>query len=310
MNAVHETGQTIVLPRTYPDLDGVACAVAHAEFMSLQGIAATAWLPTEGDSEAEFVLSQCSPRVLADASQFDGRTQFVLVDASDLEGLPSNVDPLQVVDVIDHRFHGSPNELFPNARIVIEAVGAAATIVVENFRAGRLNPSPASVTLLYGAIHSNTQRLRGSITTERDRTAAKWLEELGADPSALDEQFTARREHILSTLDESVMRESKSYDDSGAPYVIAQLEFEGAHGTASASQARLVASVGRLGARAMLNMVDVATGTSALLVPDEQLRSLVATRMGAIAQGILFEFKPAILRKQIVAALRDHNANR
>jgi hypothetical protein len=54
----------------------------------------------------------------------------------------------------------------------------------------------------------------------------------------------------------------------------------------------------------MLNMVDLETGTSFLMIPDPELRELVSQTLGGGLSGITFEFQPGILRKQIVAALQ------
>lgn len=303
MNHEQVRPNTIVLPRTFPDLDGVACAIGYAELLRHRGANAAAWLPTQGDSEAEFVLARCHDVPLTGSPVIDDATRFVLVDASDLDGLPSEVDPRRIVEVLDHRLHGSPRELFPNADLTIEAVGAAATLVAEAFRSSHKIPSSAAITLLYGAIHSNTQRLRGSVTTERDRESAAWLEELGAKASDLDDQFAARRVHILSTLEASVARETKEYREGQDPYLISQLEFEGAMTVAVERERELSGLLAALGQRAMLNMVDVATGTSVLMVPDAHLRNIVTARMAVVPNGITFQFHPAVLRKQIVAAI-------
>src|SRR5579863_879304 len=135
---------TVVLPRTYPDLDGVACAIAYAELLGRKGTPAQAWFPTEGDTEAEFALKRSGGFTLAESGAFRPDTRFVLVDACDLDGFPAEVPTLQVVEVIDHRQHVDPRQFFPNAVIRIESVGAAATIIAEDFRAAQCIPTASS----------------------------------------------------------------------------------------------------------------------------------------------------------------------
>jgi inorganic pyrophosphatase/exopolyphosphatase len=297
---------TVVLPRTHPDLDGVACALAYAEFLRRSGIASRPWLPTEGDTEAEFALKKCPGTDMAEPNQFGPETRFILVDASGLEGFPEIVPVSQVVEIIDHRQHGSPHRLFPQARVHIEAVGAAATLITEKYHAASMVPSHNAGTLLYGAIHSNTQELKGSITTDRDVAAASWLESVLNIPGGfLDEQFSARRDAIVGDLDDSVFRESKTFPHMSGPYVIAQLEFRGAGKVVTSEFDRLVRAIARLGPRGMLNMVDLSTGTSHLVIPDQELRRLVSRVMHLENKGMTLESRPSTLRKQIVAALES-----
>jgi nanoRNase/pAp phosphatase (c-di-AMP/oligoRNAs hydrolase) len=298
---------TVVLPRTHPDLDGVACAVAYAEFLDRSGTPSRPWIPTEGDTEAEFVLKKCSGISMAEQAQFRPDTRFILVDASGLEGFPDVVPIPQVVEVIDHRQHGDPCRLFPNANIYIEAVGAAATVITEKYVKAQIIPSESSGKLLYGAIHSNTQELKGGITTDRDVVAAAWLEAVVTiPPGFLDEQFMSRRNHIINDLEGSIARESKTFSHPTGSYVIAQLEFRGAGEISIRESDRLVKALARLDPRAMLNMVDLKNGSSYLLVPNPQLREVVAKAMHSECVGIIFESKPSTLRKQIVAALESN----
>ena len=264
-------------------------------------------IPTCGDTEAEFALKRCTPINFASLVEVCEASEFIYVDASGIEGFPMQIDRNHVSEVIDHRFHGNPSEIFPNARISIEHVGAAATIVVERFLATSIQPSTDIGRLLYGAIHSNTQQLLGSVTTDRDRAAARWLIDAVDIPlTYINEQFTARRNDILSDIEGFIVRESKTYSHKTGDYIIAQLEFLGAIEILAKEYDRLISGLMSLGRRAMLNLVDVSNGQSALIVPDAQLRNTVAAALRCRPTDAVFEFTPGRLRKQIVAALEDH----
>ena len=296
---------TVAFPRKQPDLDGVACAIAYSQYLNETGTVALPWLPTPGDGEAEYALRECMPVTFAEQHSFNDETRFVLVDACDLEGFPEAVATEQVVLIIDHRFHGDPKKCFPAAAVHIEAVGAAATLVTEMFRNANLIPSQDNGRLLYGAIHSNTQRLRGGITTARDREAAAWLESVIAIPiDFLDKQFGARRADLLANVADSIARESKLYQHPEGPYVVAQLEFMGASEFRESEQSVLENALRQLGPRAMVNLVDVETGNSELIVLSDPMRQLVARTLNAKFEGSVARFRPGILRKQIVAAVQ------
>lgn len=288
----------ITLPRSSPDLDGLACAVAYAELLSARSIPASALVVGTPDPEARFVVQQLGVRLPQLPAPSDA--SFILVDASDLRGMPPALDPLRVVEVIDHRLHHRAAELFPNATLCIEPVGAAATLVAERFSAVGIAPSSLSAKLLQAAIMSNTQALRGTITTERDREANQALAALSPlDRTFLDGQFDARRRSILADLVAAIDSERKDFDHPDGVYILSQLEFLGARRYVDAC----IPAVSRLGVRAMLNLVDVEDTLSLLVVPDPSFRAWVARRAELRFDGPVATSPGILLRKQIVARL-------
>src|SRR5512138_2727393 len=131
-----------VFPRSAPDLDGVVCAVAYAELLSMKGRPAQPWIHGRPDAEARYALTYAGAS-LPDGSELLAETAlaYVLVDASGLEGLPPGRSPDLVVEVIDHRPAPNVQRLFPNARCTIDLVGAAATLVAERFHEAGVGPS-------------------------------------------------------------------------------------------------------------------------------------------------------------------------
>lgn len=288
----------VTIPRENPDLDGLACAFAYAELLRATDRPARGFVSGEPDPEARFVAERLG--VIMRGPEPQAGEPVVLVDASDLRGLPSAVDPKRVVEVIDHRMHHRAAALFPNARICIEPVGAAATLVAERFSSSGLAPTPCSAQLLQAAILSNTQLLRGSITTDRDHAALRSLAALTPLPDGfVDAQLDARRRAITADLGDAIRRERKDFDHRDGAYILSQLEFPGAREYVEACQPLLMA----LGPRAILDLVDVEAGTSFVLVPDPETRRWVAALTGLCFTGPLAVCPQIILRKQIVARL-------
>ena len=288
----------LVTAKRNPDLDGAACAIAYAELLREEGYDAAPLVDGNPDAEARFALDETGwarPAVSMSASE------IVLVDASDVVGLPDAVSAERVVEVIDHRQHHDAERLFPRARIQIEAVGAAATLVAERWRAAARRPRGSTALLLQAAIQSNTQRLRGSVTTPRDLDAAAWLAGIAELPDGFVEgQFAARAAEIVADVDAALSRESKRFDHPEGPYVVAQLELPGAVGLVDAVAAADLARTERV----MVNLVDVDSARSLLLIWDSAFRRWVAARLGVTFTGAGAECSPAVLRKQIVARLR------
>jgi inorganic pyrophosphatase/exopolyphosphatase len=300
---------TVILPRTDPDLDGVACAIGYSEYLSAKGTASAFWLPGTPDDEASYVLARYGVTSNTSSSICKSpETRFVLVDASGTEGLPEEVHPTRIIEVIDHRRYGDPNVLFPNARIQIECVGAAATLIVERFQADSILPSSVVLAMLYGAIHSNTQCLCGAVTHQRDRDASAWLAEIGNIPEdLLEQQFSARESGITANLSSAVAREQKTYCHSTGPYAIAQLELRGATELVHREHAQLTGLLRTAPTRLALNMVDVLTATSVLIVEDTGLRRLIEDALEVQFSDSICQIEPCILRKQIVASLEERN---
>lgn len=289
-------GTVVVTPRATPDLDGVACAVAYAELLQVKGWDAVAVVAGVPDAEARFVLATLNVSPATEARP----DAIVLVDASDTRGLPSWVDPDAVVSVIDHRLHHEAHTLFRNASVQIEAVGAAATLVSERWRAYDRLPSPTSAQLLQAAILSNTQGLRGSVTTERDRVALAWLSDIAPLPAELvTGQLAARTDEVLQDLAGALVRESKTFHHGDVPFVVSQIEVLDGESVV----AEVVRIAPELGPRAMVNVVDVETASSTVVVPDPAFRGWVRSTLSIDFQGATARLDPAVLRKQLVARL-------
>ena len=125
--------------------------------------------------EVQFVLQTYNISPLPDANEhITADTDVVLVDASDLQGMSSTINPSQVIEIIDHRKVHQADQ-FPNAHVQIELVGSAATLVAERFVAQNIPISPESAILLYSAIISNTINFQASVTTQRDCDMSAWL---------------------------------------------------------------------------------------------------------------------------------------
>jgi manganese-dependent inorganic pyrophosphatase len=191
----------VVMSRCDPDLDGVACAFAYAELLSHNGLKCRPWYPGKPDGEAAFALQSFPDACDGLQPPSVVLANYVLVDSSDLNGIPASIRPDWIIEVIDHRFYTNPKQLFPKAKLEIEPVGAAATLIAEKFIRSFTPMSQASACLLYGAVHSNTLKLKGDLTTGRDVAAVGWLEKTGLIlPDLLRRQFEHRKMKFFQIL--------------------------------------------------------------------------------------------------------------
>ena len=291
------TGPLVVTAKEGPDIDGAACAVGYAELLVRSGTRAVAVISGEPDGEARFVLGASSASFLTAAPTGSG--DVVLVDASDIAGLPPFVAPERVVEVIDHRFPHEAHRAFPRARVQVETVGAAATLVAERYDTAGITPTRAVAMLLQAAILSNTQGLRGSVTTGRDHAAADHLAECHPLPEGfLAAQFAARRSD-LEDLDRVLATEAKTFEDPDGPFVVSQVECPGATELVDECLARSTL----LGPRAMINLVDPVLPASVLVVPNPAVRAWLVGRTGLRFVGAVSHQPEVLLRKQILARI-------
>ena len=164
-----------------PDLDGVAGAIAYGEFLQKTGKNVVVGIIGEPHDEAKYIFDRFGftyPSMIDNADNFD---EVILVDASDLNGLEGKISAEKVIEIIDHRKVNEADK-FPKAKAQIELVGAAATLVAEKFMQNKVNISTESATLVYGAIISNTLNFKGTVTTDRDKVAAEWLNKIAKLP--------------------------------------------------------------------------------------------------------------------------------
>ena len=136
------TARGYVFSYVNPDTDGVASAMGYA-FLRRAFDDADFQPLIWGDINVEtgLVLDHFRMSVPARGRDLPPGAELVLVDTHHPAQLASQVNPLRVVEIIDHHPGGSP-EAFPNAIIQNEVVGAAATLLTERIVRHDLDPEP------------------------------------------------------------------------------------------------------------------------------------------------------------------------
>lgn len=211
-----------------PDLDGVSGSVAYAEFLQKTGRVAIAGIFDEPDEEAKYILNRFDIPYLKVFSDAEGFDEVILVDSSDLKGLGGKVSPKKVIEIIDHRKINDAN-VFPNAKVQIELVGAAATLVAEKFMKNGVSISKESAILLCGGILSNTLNFKAGVTTDRDREAFEWLNDNAKlSGNFWKELFLAKSDFSGNKLSEGIKGNLAWFELGDKKIGIAQIEMIGA----------------------------------------------------------------------------------
>jgi len=207
-----------------PDLDGYSCAYAYTELLRRQGVDAVLGIFGEPDREVGFVLNTFGihKHVEVLGELVSTHTNIVLCDASTLSGFPESLDPGNVVELIDHR-KAHEIESFSNAKVDIQMVGAAATLVAERFFDAGAKPTEASAVLLYSAIISNTINFHNNVTTDRDKKMAEWLKNFFHEPGQYIEKMFSYKSDLSGPIG-GVIEYAARFEVAGGVYGVSQIE--------------------------------------------------------------------------------------
>lgn len=118
----------------------------------------------------------------------------------------------QYVEVYDHHIGPKCDIENQNLKLVVEPVGAVATIICERLRASNHTLTSAESTLLALGIHSDTGSLTFEHSTPRDAAALAWLMSEGAIQRSIAEfshtTLTDEQQTVLSTALINLQRHS------------------------------------------------------------------------------------------------------
>lgn len=301
-----------ILVTTYvnPDLDGLAGAIAYAEFLQKSGKIPKAAIMGEPHAEAKYVLDRFGfayPETISNADNFD---RVIIIDASDPNALAGNIAAEKVVEIIDHRkIHAA--DKFPNAKVQIEMVGAVATLVAEKFRENKVSVSSESAILLYGAIISNSLNFKASVTTGRDKKAAKWLNRFARlTENFYHELFVAKSDLSGAKLAEQIKREFGFYVLNGKRMGIAQIEMIGAEKLIAVRGGEIVQVLNQIKTERELdyvfqNIIELEGGKGFFVTDHNPTKAVLEKALNARFTGIMSISPQLLMRKQLVPLLAD-----
>lgn len=293
-----------------PDLDGVASAIAYGEFLQKTGKNAVVRIIGEPHDEAKYVLNRFGfayPQTISNADDFD---EVILVDTSNPNGLEGKIAPEKVIEIIDHRKVHDAGE-FPNAKVQIELIGAAATLIAEKFMRNNIAISKESATLVYGAIISNTLNFKSGVTTDRDREAAAWLNKVAGLPEDFwRDLFTAKSDLSGGKLAERIESDFAWFVMGGKKVGVAQIEMIGAKELLDERSGEVVQILDRIKKDMNLdhifqNTIELENAKNFFVAQDLDTQKLLEKVLSVRFAGVVAERPDLIMRKQIVPLLKE-----
>jgi manganese-dependent inorganic pyrophosphatase len=309
MHAERKASKVFVVGHINPDTDSVAAAISVAHlYQHWKGIRATPCVQGQVSLEAAFALDRFkinTPELLKDAKG----SRVILVDHSDREQAPENIDQEFLVGIFDHHKLGGLSTNAP-PEIWIRPVGSTCTVVKELYDFARQAIPPDIAGLMLCAILSDTLMFHSPTTTPDDRLAAESLAQLAGIPdiSTLGAELLSAKCSIANLPPkEIILQDYKDFNMTGNIIGIGQIELLDANILTSKFHALLAACHEMLLASNRHSIIFVVTD-----VARSGSTILVASRDAVViekALGVQFDQGSAWLdgvvsrKKQIVPVL-------
>ena len=297
-----------------PDLDGVSCAIAYADYLNkrIDGSEYIAAFEGEPQIEAQYVLEQLrvEAKKIGDADEFD---TFIIVDGSGMEGMPCVVVADKVIEAIDHRLFVDYAQ-FPKASWRVEPLGAAATQIAEYYYSdSSLELSGANAALLLAGIYSNTVNFKADTTSFRDERMRDWLEaRLNSEQKEVTaKMFEYKTNYAFDNLEYVLRSDLKEvpgiFSEKAAFY---QLEVSGAERFIENRQKMIKVCESIFPNKDLQAIIiqDCLSGNTTILTESSRvLEKLNKSSLPGEEQGDLFNLPKIFMRKSIIKALLDVN---
>lgn len=291
-----------------PDIDGIACIVAYSEFLDKQGKQTIGASFGEPDPEAEYLLDELDITV-PEGEKYLENSDVILTDASFPDGVSDKIDLEDIIEVIDHRKNHEANK-FPNAKVQVELVGAAATLIAEKFKQSSTEISKESATLLYAAIRDNTVDFQANVKTQRDREMADWLKK----QADIDEETVGEIFEVKSDLDRAPKKiiPDDYYNTThyGKRIGVSQIEALNAENFTENNKTEIRDALRSLKNDenldfAFLTSIDINQGKNIFIAADEKSAELLEAALDIEFENLKAEKGKMLLRKEIMPEIKE-----
>ncbi|MDP2665936.1 MAG: DHH family phosphoesterase [Candidatus Diapherotrites archaeon] len=293
-----------------PDLDGFASAIGYAELLSKTGTPTIPWISGNVHPEVHFVMKKFDFPYPVETTNPENFAQFVLVDSSELNGLDKRIKPENVIEIIDHR-KINDSHLFPNAKIQIELVGSAATLITEKFKEKQVTPSAKAAALLYSAIVSNTLNFKAKVTTQRDMAMAEWLlQQFQLPTNYVHEMFAAKSDLSGNRLQNGIRGDFAWFALGNKKIGIAQLEIVGGSELASRRSDEIIEELSQLKVEKGLDLIfmsiiELEEGFNLFITKDQEAQRILSELFDITFNDTIAKRNGLIMRKEIVPLLKE-----
>lgn len=299
--------RVIITSYRNPDLDGVSCAYAYAELFGKTDQKAIAMIDSTPTIEAAWMLHKLG--ISLPQLSVTQEDVIVLVDTNHLDAIHSSIKPEQVIEIIDHHQYGDAKQ-FTQARVQIEFVGAAATLIAEKFKTRDMIPSAAAATLLYAGITSNTLNFKASVTTERDITMAEWLRGITSiSDGVIQEMFRVKSDFTGKNIKEVILLDLNRPKQFGAKKISwGQLEMIGVNKLLTERLDEIKKALWDINKSfssdyCILSCIDLDEGTTTFIYNTSEEKKIIQSILDVKENDSYLIYPKVILRKEILPLL-------
>ncbi|USG63554.1 manganese-dependent inorganic pyrophosphatase [Brevibacillus ruminantium] len=224
-------GKTLIFGHKNPDTDSICSALVYADLKTKLGMEVEPVRLGEINNETKFVLDTFkveAPRLIETAA--NEVDQVILVDHNERQQSVSDIDKVQVTEVIDHHrianFETS-NPLYYRA----EPVGCTTTILKKLYKENGVEIPKHIAGLMLSAIISDTLLLKSPTCTDQDVAAARELAEIaGVDLESYGlEMLKAGADLSDKTIQQLISLDSKEFQMGNYKVEIAQVNAVDVH---------------------------------------------------------------------------------
>lgn len=296
-----------------PDTDATTAAIVYAWYLNEHTAHdATAYVLGALNSETSFVLNRFGftvPELLPELTAGDS---VVVVDTNNPQELPSNINEMNLVALIDHhKLVGGLTTETP-AEITIKPLACTATIMHDHFVTAGIATPLNIAGLMLSAILSDTLGFRSPTTTPHDKDVAERLAAtLNIDITTYANEMFAAKSDISSFSDSGLIKlDSKKYEVGDKNFRVSVIETTNTD-TVLARKDGIVEAIKNCVAEesdiddVLFFVVDIFLEHATVFTYNELTKQVITSSFGVTVENDI-EILPGILsrKKQILPALK------
>lgn len=217
--------KVLIFGHKNPDTDTICSAIAYADLKSKLGLNVEAVRLGAVNGETQFALNKFNAEAPRLVEEVAGEVkQVILVDHNERQQSATDIDQVQVIEVIDH--HRIANfETSGPLYYRAEPVGCTATILLKMYKENGVAVEPNIAGLMLSAIISDSLLFKSPTCTEEDVAAARELAEIaGVDAESYGlEMLKAGADVSSKTVEDLLTLDAKEFSMGSAKVVIAQV---------------------------------------------------------------------------------------
>ena len=294
-----------------PDTDSTGSPILWAWYLNeVKGQSAEAVLLGEPNTEAAFMLQKWDLPKPAIETDFAEGAEVIVVDTNNPGELPSNINDLEILEIIDHHKLVGGIETKGPINITVRPVACTATILHDLMGADAAKmPDWAKGTML-SCILSDTLEFRSPTTTDADKALAEKLAaDLGLEIATYAGEMFAAKSDVSAFSDAELIRmDSKKYEVGGKSFRVSVLETTAPEIPLS-RKASLMESMPEVAKddgvdEVLLFVVDILKEEATLLVPNDTVKAVAEKSFSVSVAGDQVVLPGVMSRKkQIIPVL-------